>query len=161
MNCFILRAERSHAETVLDLITALAHYEKLDPPSDDARARLIEDGWGASSRFEAWLAESDGRPVGYAIAFHTYSTFLARPTLYLEDFFILPESRGNGFGYTLFSHIARHAVLNGCGRMEWACLDWNEVGLRFYDRVGATPLSDWRYFRLTPEQITSLDGGSK
>ena len=149
----IRRAERDDAPALFELITALAHYEKLDPPDEDAKARLMEDGWGRSPRFEAWLAESEDRPVGYAIAFETYSTFLARPTLYLEDIFVLPEHRRNGIGYTLFRRLAADARERGCGRMEWACLDWNEPGLTFYRKIGANPLSDWRYFRLDRDQM--------
>src|SRR3989442_15751231 len=102
MGIIVRRAILADAETVLNLITQLAHYEKLNPPDEEARARLLEDGWGNSPRFEAWLAEADGLPVGYAIVFETYSTFLARPTLYLEDIFVLPEHRGKGAGYALF-----------------------------------------------------------
>jgi len=146
-------ARREDAPVVFELITALAHYEKLEPPDDKAKARMLDHGWGDSPRFEAWLAESAGQPVGYAIAFETYSTFLARPTLYLEDIFVLPEHRRAGIGYVMFQKLAAEAHARGCGRMEWACLDWNEPGLNFYRKIGAQPLTDWRYFRLNRDQM--------
>lgn len=156
MSLVIRRAGREDAGTLFSLITALAHYEKLEPPDAEARERMIRDGWGQNPRFEAWLAESNDEPVGYAITFETYSTFLARPTLYLEDLFVLPDVRAQGIGYALFRYVAMESLNRGCGRMEWACLDWNEPGLRFYERIGARPLGDWRYFRMMPEDIEAL-----
>src|SRR5438128_1973584 len=137
MAIIVRRADKRDAATLFELITALAHYEKLEPPDSDAQARLLEDGWGDRPRFEAWLAELDARAMAYAIAFETYSTFLARPTLYLEDIFVLPEYRRRNVGYELFQRIARDAYDRGCGRMEWACLEWNEPGLQFYRKIGA------------------------
>ena len=153
----IRRAERDDAPTLFELITALANYEKLDPPDDSAKMRLLEHGWGENPRFEAWLAEYNGQAVAYAIAFETYSTFLAQPTFYLEDIFVLPEHRRDGVGFALFQRLASDAHDRGCGRMEWACLDWNEPGLNFYRKIGATPLHDWRYFRLNRDEL-NLDG---
>jgi GNAT superfamily N-acetyltransferase len=153
----IRRAERQDADSLLELITALAHYEQLDPPNEGARARLIEDGWGERPKYEAWLAEVDGHAVGYAILFETYSTFLARPTLYLEDIFLLPEYRGRGIGDALFRRISRLVRERGCGRMEWVCLDWNRAGLRFYEKIGARHMTEWLTFRLLPEQIATLN----
>jgi GNAT superfamily N-acetyltransferase len=152
----IRRADREDAETLLSLITALAHYEKLDPPDDGARQRLIQDGFGERPRYEAWLAESDGQPVGYAILFETYSTFLAQPTLYLEDLFLLPDYRGKGLGEALFLRVSQVALERGCGRMEWVCLDWNQAGLRFYEKLGATHMREWLTFRLVAEEIAAL-----
>lgn len=151
----IRRAVREDAPALLELIQALARYERLEPPDEAARRRLVEHGWGQAPRFEAWLAEVNGRAVAYAIVFETYSTFLARPTLYLEDIFVLPEARRQGVGMRLFTRIAHLAVERGCGRMEWACLHWNEPGLRFYERVGAVPLDEWRLFRLLPGQVAA------
>ena len=152
----IRRAERQDAALLLELITALANYEKLDPPDEGARQRLIEDAWGDRPRYEAWLAEVDGRAVGYAILFETYSTFLARPTLYLEDLFLLPEFRGQGIGDALFRRVSQLVLERGCGRMEWVCLDWNRAGLRFYDKIGASHMGEWLTFRLLPDQIAGL-----
>ncbi len=156
----IRRAERADFDTLISLIRALADYEKLDPPDTEAQKRLLLDGWGDSPRFEVWLAVYMGEPAGYAIVFETYSSFLARATLYLEDIFVLPDKRNSGVGYALFRRLAGEALDRGCGRMEWACLDWNELGLRFYDRVGARSLDDWRYFRLVAEEMERLVGSS-
>src|SRR5437016_10792898 len=95
----VRRAEREDFQTLVDLITALAHYEKLDPPDAGARQRLLLDGWSEHPKFEAWIATQGGEPAGYAIVFETYSTFLAQPTLYLEDIFVLPNRRSSGVGY--------------------------------------------------------------
>ncbi len=156
MDVTIRRAERKDAEAVLNLIVALAHYEKLEPPDDEARARLLRDGWGDRPRYEAWLAELDGRPVGYALAFETYSTFLAQPTLYVEDVFVLPDQRGRGIGRALFTALAKDGLRRECGRMEWACLDWNSLALGFYEQIGARELSEWKYFRLLPDAMERL-----
>ena len=152
----VRRAILADAETVLNLITQLAHYEKLDPPDESARARLLEDGWGDSPRFEAWLAEIDGIPVGYAIVFETYSTFLARPTLYLEDIFVLPAFRRRGIGQALLRHTIQLAHERGCGRMEWTCLDWNTKAQAAYERLGARCMREWLLYRLTREAIDEI-----
>jgi GNAT superfamily N-acetyltransferase len=156
MSIEVRRAERNDAADLFVLIEALAKYEKLDPPDDDARLRLAEDIWGERPRAEAWLALFDGLPVAYAFTFETYSTFLARPTLYLEDLFVLPEFRRKGMGEAIFRHLASEAVDRGCGRMEWACLDWNEPGLRFYGKLGARHMGEWASFRLTAEQLEAI-----
>jgi GNAT superfamily N-acetyltransferase len=150
------RARREDADTVIDLISELAHFEKLDPPAPDARERLLRDGWGRTPRFETWLAESEGRAVGYAIVLETYSTFLARPTLYIEDVYVTPEFRGRGAGYALFRLAADLAVKRGCGRIEWLCLDWNTGAQAFYEKLGARRLNDWLPYRLMPDQVADL-----
>jgi GNAT superfamily N-acetyltransferase len=156
MAVHVRRAERQDAPILLELITALAHYEKLEPPDEEARQRLTEDGWGARPRFDAWLAEIDGRAVAYAIVFETYSTFLARPSLYVEDIFVLPEHRRAGVGNALFRRLVQEAMDHGCGRMEWVCLDWNQPGLQFYGKMGAERLNDWNTFRLTRSEMETL-----
>ncbi|MBM3496667.1 MAG: GNAT family N-acetyltransferase [Armatimonadetes bacterium] len=153
------RAGREDATDLLNLICALAEFEKLAPPDADAQHRLIEHGLGASPRYEAWLALKDGRSVGYAIVFETYSTFLARPTLYLEDIFVLPEARGLGIGSALFDHVRALAIARGCGRMEWCCLDWNVDAQAFYERAGARNLSEWLYYRLDGQALASTAEG--
>jgi GNAT superfamily N-acetyltransferase len=152
----IRRAARADAETVLSLIEALAEYEHLEPPDADARARLIEHGFGPRPRFETYLAEIAGEAVGYAIVFETYSTFLARPTLWLEDLFVRPEARRQGVGMALLRFLAAEAVGRGCGRMEWAVLDWNELAQGVYRKIGARMLDDWRLCRLTGEALRRL-----
>jgi GNAT superfamily N-acetyltransferase len=156
MAVHVRRAERQDVPVLLELITALAHYEKLEPPDAEARQRLTADGWSAHPRFDAWLAEKDGLAVAYAIVFETYSSFLARPTLYIEDIFVLPEHRRAGVGNALFRRLVQEAVDRECGRMEWVCLDWNRPGLEFYEKVGAQRLSDWITFRLTRSEMETL-----
>jgi GNAT superfamily N-acetyltransferase len=141
----------------LELVEALAHYEALDPPDPDARARLARDALADPPRFRTLLAELDGRIVGYAITFDTYSTFLALPTLYLEDLFVLPDARGRGVGSALFCACAAEAHRRGCGRMEWQVLAWNDLALGFYEHLGALPLHDsWRCYRLDAPQLAQL-----
>jgi GNAT superfamily N-acetyltransferase len=155
----VRRAQQEDADALLGLIRALADYEKLDPPTDAARARLIRDGWPASgpARFSAWLAEiteQEGEParaVGYAITFFTYSSFLARPTLYVEDIFILPDFRRHGVGTQLFRALVAEARSEGCGRVEWVVLDWNTLAQQFYKKHGARHLADWQCYRLPLE----------
>jgi GNAT superfamily N-acetyltransferase len=127
------------------LIRALAEYEELTPPSPAAARRLIAD---IGRRIHVLLAEVDGRAVGYAIYLFTYSSFLARPTLYLEDLFVLPEHRRGGIGARLFEALRRAARREKCGRMEWVVLDWNTPAQRFYRKLGAVPLDGWNTYRI-------------
>ena len=147
----VRRAERADATALLELIVALADFERLTPPDAAAQARLIEDAFGQPPRFEGWLGFVDGAtgPVGYAIVLETYSSFLARPTLYLEDLFVLPDVRGRGVGSALLRHCIQLAHDRGCGRMEWTCLDWNTCAQDFYKRIGAQRMSEWFLYRLT------------
>jgi GNAT superfamily N-acetyltransferase len=146
---------------LLELIDGLADYEKLPRPDAGARARLAADAQSDPPRFRALLADVDGQLVGYAIYFFTYSTFLARPTLYLEDIFVLPELRGHGAGIALFRACARQAVLDECGRMEWQVLSWNTPSIAFYERLGARHNTDWLPFRLDGEALASIGGTSE
>ena len=155
-NCVIRRAAFEDANTVLQLICELAKYEKLDLPTVEASARLIEHGWGENPKFEAWLAEVDGQAVGYAVLFETYSSFLARPTLYLEDIFLLSDARGKGTGKKFIQTLAREAVNRGCGRMEWVCLDWNTSSIEFYEKQGAKQQPEWVSFRLDGDELATL-----
>ena len=145
---------------MLALIEALARYEKLAPPDAAARARFARDLVAQPPRFDAYLAELDGVAAGYAIVFETYSTFLALPTLYLEDIFVLPEHRGRKVGEALFRALVAEAHRRGCGRMEWAVLDWNQLGLRFYEKFRATRLKEWHLYRLTREDMERVLRGS-
>lgn len=152
------RAERLDADSVLGLILALAEFEKLPPPDVEAQARLREHGFGDSPKFEVLLAEYAGAPgpVGYALLFPTYSTFLAQPTLYLEDLFVLPDYRKRGIGQALLKHCVRLAFERGCGRMEWTCLDWNTNAQAVYERMGARQMNEWYLYRLTREAMEKL-----
>jgi GNAT superfamily N-acetyltransferase len=152
----IRKATAEDAGTLLELIRALAEYEHLEPPDAEAQARLRADGFGAQPRFETFLAELEGAAVGYAIVFETYSTFLARPTLYLEDLFVRPEARRRGAGSALLRHLAAEAVARGCGRMEWTVLDWNELAQGVYTKAGADLLPDWRLCRLAGPALSRL-----
>ena len=143
-------------DILLDLIDALADYEKLDRPDAAARQRLRRDGFGEHPLFRAYLGEVDGKPVAYAITYRTYSSFLALPTLFLEDLFVLPDARGQGVGGALFRLLATEAVSDGCGRMEWVVLDWNRVAIDFYERLGAQRLTEWYTYRLTRERMIAL-----
>lgn len=154
----VRRAVPSDAESILSLIEALARYEKLDPPDQAARDRLIRDAFAERPRFEIFLVEVEGTPVGYAFVFETYSTFLALPTLYLEDIFILEEYRGMGAGMNLFRHLVAEAQQRGCGRLEWVVLDWNMLARNFYARLGARHLDDWCYYRLRREDFPRVLG---
>jgi len=154
----IRRVRPDDGPALLSLILALAAYEKLDPPDAAAQQRLIRDLGGTHPRYEAYLAELDGRPVGYTFIFETYSSFLALPTLYLEDFFVLPEERGKKVGLALFRAMVREAHRRGCGRMEWAVLDWNQLAIDFYDRAGARQLKEWKYYRLTRADMETMLG---
>jgi GNAT superfamily N-acetyltransferase len=146
----IRRATRTDAPELLSLIVALADFEKLTPPDEAAKARLIEDGFGPRPRYEAWLGFWEGRaePVAYALILETYSSFEAAPTLYLEDIFVLPDFRGRGVGSVLLRNCVQMAHDRGCARMEWTCLDWNTGAQEKYERLGARRLSEWYLYRL-------------
>jgi GNAT superfamily N-acetyltransferase len=146
------------------LILALAEFEKLPPPDLEAQQRLVEHGFGAKPRFESWLAFCPGstEPVAYALLFETYSSFLAQPTLYLEDIFVLPSFRHRGIGTALLQHCITLAQERGCGRMEWVCLDWNTKAQAAYKQLGALQMNEWILYRLTqPEMAKALGASSQ
>lgn len=142
--------------TILALIRGLAEYERLAHQMEATAGRVRAHGFGPRRYFQTLICRRGGKPVGFALYFFTYSTFLARPSLYLEDLFVLPEERGGGAGKALLRALARIAVRRGCGRMEWAVLDWNEPALRFYRSLGARPMKEWIVHRLTPLEIDRL-----
>jgi len=146
----IRRAQRSDAAALLQLIVALAEFEKLPPPDNEARQRLIEDGFGSRPRFECWLGcwNKEPQPVAYSLFFETYSSFLARPTLYLEDIFVLPAFRHRGIGTAMLEHCVGLSRERGCGRMEWTCLDWNTKAQAAYKQFGARQMREWFLYRL-------------
>jgi GNAT superfamily N-acetyltransferase len=139
-----------------DLIGALADYEKLPRPTPDACARLTRDAFGPAPRFDTWFGEFDGVAVGYAISFYTYSTFLALPTFYLEDLFVLPAYRAQKVGKALFLNCARVAWEQGCGRMEWQVLHWNEPAMAFYKRLGGKRQDEWVPFRALRDDLEQI-----
>jgi GNAT superfamily N-acetyltransferase len=152
----VRRALPEEAPILLELIRGLAEYEKLDPPDEAAQQRLVRDIFGGRPRLEAWLVFADGAPAGYALTLETYSSFLALPTLYLEDIFVKPEFRGCGAGKALFLHLVAEAERRGCGRMEWVVLNWNKPALGFYERFGAQRLAEWIPMRLTQADFRRL-----
>jgi GNAT superfamily N-acetyltransferase len=117
---------------------------------------LRRDGFGRRPYFETLICRRGGEPVGFALYFFTYSTFMGRPTLYLEDLFVVPAARGAGAGRALLAALARLAVRRGCGRMEWAVLDWNRPAIRFYERLGAKLRKEWILTRLTGGALARL-----
>ncbi len=141
----VRRATAADVEAIVQLVDALADYESLPRPSAEAKKRLAAD---LDKRFDAWIAEVDGKSAGYAFVFETYSSFLALPTLYLEDLFVLPEYRSRKVGFALFSEVLEEAKRRGCGRMEWTVLDWNELAIQFYKRAGAAHMKEWNLYRI-------------
>ncbi len=141
---------------IVRLIDGLADFEKLPPPDEAAKARLLEDAFGPAPRFSIFLAEVQGVIAGYAFIFETYSTFQALPKLYLEDIFVMPEYRGYKVGYALFRECVAEAERRGCGRMEWVVLDWNIHAQKFYQQLGARHTQEWQPYSLTQEQIRAI-----
>jgi GNAT superfamily N-acetyltransferase len=155
----IVPAREEDVPAILRLIRALAEYEKLSDQVVATETDIYHAIFGPRPLAEVVLAFADGTPVGFALFFPNFSTFLGRPGLYLEDLFVLPEWRGRGVGRRLLTHLAGIAVARGCGRMEWAVLDWNESAIGFYRRVGASVLDEWRLCRLTGEALTRAASG--
>ncbi len=152
----VRRAEPKDSEVFLSLLKGLAKYESLDLPDEAGEKRLIADAFGQPPRFSVFLAEVGDQAVGYALVFETYSSFLARPKLYLEDLFVKPEFRGSGAGEALFKFCAREAVDRRCVRMQWTVLDWNSSAMKFYEKLGAGHLKDWFTYNLEEEQLRRL-----
>ncbi len=152
----IRRAEPADGQALLHLIEKLAEYERLVPPDEGARARLVRDMFSTPPRIEPYLALQGGVPVGYALVFETYSSFLALSTLYLEDIFILPEHRRGGIGMKFFRTLVAEARRRGCGRMEWTVLDWNRPAINFYEKIGAREMREWKTYRLVREDMERI-----
>jgi GNAT superfamily N-acetyltransferase len=152
----IRRGTRRDVPTILALIRGLADYERLRHECVATAAGIRRHGFGRPRYFETLICRRAGRPVGLALYFFTYSTFLARPTLYLEDLFVLPSERGRGAGVALLRALARIALRRRCGRMEWAVLDWNRPAMRFYRALGAGFRKEWVLTRLTGAALAGL-----
>jgi GNAT superfamily N-acetyltransferase len=144
-------AARGDEHAIFDLVRALAAYEKLESSVVGSAEALAEHLFGARPVAEALLAERAGAPIGFALFFTTYSTFLTRPGLYLEDLFVLERERGSGVGKALLGEVIRLARERGSGRLEWSVLDWNAPAIAFYERMGAQVLPDWRICRIVFE----------
>ena len=151
-------ATRSDVPLMLELIRGLAAYEKLLDEVEATEARLAATLFPATgpAAAECVVALADGAAAGFALYFHNYSTFLAKPGLYLEDLFVRPEFRGRGIGKALLLHLAELANRRGCGRMEWAVLDWNQPAIEFYESLGARRMTAWQICRLAGPALTRL-----
>ncbi|OPY31010.1 MAG: Acetyltransferase (GNAT) family protein [Methanomassiliicoccales archaeon PtaU1.Bin124] len=145
-------SERSFPEFI-HLVRELARFEHLDPPDEAAEERLRQHAFQERPFYEAFLARLDGKAIGYIIYFLSYSSFKAKPTLYLEDIFLEEQYRGQGFGKEMFLFVVRKADEIGCGRMEWSALKWNKKAIDFYLAMGAKPLDEWTYYRMTEDTI--------
>jgi GNAT superfamily N-acetyltransferase len=141
---------------ILSFIRALADYEKLTHACIATERLLHEHLFGSHPAAEVLIAEVSGKPVGFALFFGTFSTFLAKPGIYLEDLFVVPEARGLGVGKALLLAVAKIAADRNCGRLEWTVLDWNEPAIGFYKKLGAVPLEDWTTYRVTGEALAKL-----
>jgi len=148
-------AEEKDTAIILEFIRGLAEYEHLldtvEIKEVDIKKYLFE-----KKLLEVVIGEYDGIPAGFALFFHNFSTFLGRPGIFIEDLFVKPEFRGRGLGKILFSFLAKIAVERNCGRLEWACLNWNKPSIAFYKSQGARPLDEWTTYRLTKDGITKL-----
>jgi len=144
---------------ILRLIRGLAEYERLVHQMEATAGRIRRHGFGRRRYFEALICRRGRTPIGLALYYFTYSTFVGRPTLYLEDLFVLPAERGHGAGRALLRALAKIAVRHGCGRMEWAVLDWNTPAIRFYRKLGATLRREWILTRLAGAPLRRLARG--
>jgi GNAT superfamily N-acetyltransferase len=149
MNIKIRKVTKKDAKEVIRLIKELADFEKLEPPGKTATNNLIKDIYSKNSPIKVLVAKYDKQLIGYAFYFFTYSTFLAKKTLYLEDIYISNKYRSKGIGKIFFSELVKTAKKNKCGRMEWHVLDWNVNAIKFYENLGAKELKEWKYFRVT------------
>jgi GNAT superfamily N-acetyltransferase len=145
----IKKAKKGDFDKIVVLIKELAAYEKLDGPDDIAVRRLYKDTFGKKPLLNMLVAKEEKEILGYAIYFHSYSSFLAKRTMFLEDLFITQTRRNSGIGKLFFDRLIEISNDQGCGRVEWAVLDWNIDAIAFYNKIGAKPLSDWMYYRLT------------
>jgi GNAT superfamily N-acetyltransferase len=149
-------AEPADVADIHRLILELAEYEKLTHEVTGTPAELLQHLFGPQPFAHALMAHVDGELAGFALYFHSYSTFLCRPGLYLEDLYVRLQYRRGGIGRALLAELARRAVAMGCGRLEWAVLDWNAPSIEFYKRLGASAQDEWTTFRLTGEALTRL-----
>ncbi|MDF2502725.1 GNAT family N-acetyltransferase [Clostridium sp.] len=153
---FTLRfADKKDTGVIFDFIKGLAKYENL---SDQVMATedILKEFLFEKKMAEVIIEEFNGEPIGFALFFHNFSTFLGRPGIYLEDLYIKPEMRGKGFGKVMLSFLAKLAIERKCGRFEWSCLDWNEPSIKFYKQMGAKSMDEWTIYRTCDEELKNL-----
>ncbi len=156
---FIIRAANENdVAVILGLIKDLAEYEHLSHEVAATEEDIRQSLFGDRPVAQALIGEHEGIPISFALFFYNFSTFLGKPGIYLEDLYVQPEYRSNGFGRRMLAHIARLAKERNCGRFEWSVLDWNEPAIRTYDRLNATPMKEWILYRLTGEALNKLAG---
>jgi len=159
LNDFKLRfAEIQDVPLILGFIRELAEYEKM-LPEVVATEELLRESLFERKLAEVIIGEYQNKPVGFALFFHNFSTFLGRPGIYLEDLYVKPEMRGKGIGKIILSFLAKLAIDRKCGRLEWWCLDWNEPSIAFYKQLGAVSMDDWTVFRVHNEALNQLARG--
>lgn len=155
-NFEIRPAREQDVALILSFVKQLAEYERLTHEVVATEASLRESLFGDRCGPEALLAEYEGRPVGFAVFFQNYSTFLGRPGIYIEDIYVQPEFRGRGFGRAILAYLAKLAKERRCGRLEWAVLDWNEPAIEFYRGLGAVPMDQWTVYRIAGDALDKL-----
>lgn len=148
-------AEEKDVKLILDFIKELADYEKL-LHEVVATEEILMDSLFIRKAAEVIIGEHDGEPVGFALFFHNFSTFLGRPGIYLEDLYVRPEMRGKGYGKIFLSFLAKLAIERNCGRFEWWCIDWNEPSINFYKSIGAVPMDEWTVYRVHNQALIDL-----
>lgn len=158
MSMIIRQATPADAEAIYDMIYALAVYEKAPEEVVTTAEEIRETLFGAANNIEALICEIEGKSVGYAVFFTSYSTWLGRQGIYMEDLYVSPDYRGQGAGKALMQTIAHYAVERQCGRLEWSVLDWNQPAIDFYLSIGAEPLSEWVRYRLSGEALKNFAG---
>ena len=151
-------AEERDVGVILDFIRELADYERLSHEVVTTEALLAQHLFGERPLAESIIAEYEGAPAGFALFFHSFSTFVGKPGLYLEDLYVTPDLRGRGIGKALLKHHAQLALERDCGRVEWAVLDWNEPAIKFYEAIGAAALTEWNTYRLAGSALRKFDG---
>jgi len=161
MSLSIRQAVPSDAALIHGLITDLARYEKAEHEVLASVADIEQSLFTEGAPARALICSRDGLPIGYAVYFFSYSTWLGRQGLYLEDLYIAPEQRGGGAGKQLLRHLAQLACANGCARLEWSVLDWNEPAIQFYQSLGAKPQDEWIRYRLAGEELRSFAEGER
>ncbi|WGS52072.1 GNAT family N-acetyltransferase [Paraburkholderia sp. D15] len=159
MTIHIRRAHAADAALILRFITELAIYEKAEHEVVACVADIETSLFSETSTAKALICEMNGEPIGFAVYFHSYSTWLGKHGLYLEDLYISPAARGSGAGKRMLRHLAQIACESGCGRFEWSVLDWNEPAIGFYESIGASAQSEWVRYRLAGEALKAFAEG--